>query len=312
MRFVVEKQDNGKLLRDYLREQGVSATLLSRLKRIENGITLNQTHVTVRALLKAGDVVEIAVEEREAPPHVMPRELPVSVIFETDDLLVVNKPAFMPTHPSLGHFEDTLANGLAYRYAANGVSFRPRFVNRLDRNTTGAVLVARHALAAAMLSAQMASGEIKKTYLALVSGCVRHPMTIEKNIKRRAESIIIREVCSNEEGDYAKTVVEPLVTSDAFSLVRLLPETGRTHQLRVHLASVGHPMLGDELYGVEDAVMKRHALHAATLRFYLPRTCEEITVKAPLPADMRERIIELGEEAIALAQEECGEANQKL
>ena len=307
MRFVIEEKDNGKLLRDYLREQGVSATLLARLKAMENGIALNEKHVTVRAILKTGDLLDVAVEERESPPHIVARPLPVSVILETDDLLVVNKPAFMPTHPSHGHFEDTLANGLAHRYTANGVSFRPRFVNRLDRNTTGAVLVARHALAAAILSADMASGKIKKTYLALVKGRLDQPMTIEKNIRRRAESIIIREVCVAGEGDFAKTLVEPLAASDAFSLVRLLPETGRTHQLRVHLASVGHPMLGDDLYGVGDGVLKRHALHAATLTFSTPRSRETVKVRAPLPLDMRERIIELGEEAIALAESECGE-----
>lgn len=306
MRFAIKEKDNGKLLRDYLREQGVSATLLSRLKRIENGIVLNQKRVTVRAILQTGDVLEIAIEEKESPLHIVPRALPISIVFETEDLLVANKPAFMPTHPSHGHFEDTLANGLAYHYTANGVSFRPRFVNRLDRNTTGAVLVARHALAAATLSNDMANGDIKKTYLALVKGRLDQPMTIERNIKRQAESIIIREVCAASEGDYAKTIVEPLAASDEFSLVRLLPETGRTHQLRVHLASVGHPMLGDDLYGVADAVMKRHALHAATLTFFIPRTRDMVKVCAPLPADMWERIIALGEEAIALAEAECG------
>jgi 23S rRNA pseudouridine1911/1915/1917 synthase len=306
LRFLVEEKDNDKLLRDYLREQGVSATLLSRLKRIENGITLNQNQVTVRAILKTGDLLDIAVEEKESPLHIVPRALPVSIVFENDDLLVANKPAFMPTHPSHGHFEDTLANGLSYHYTANGVSFRPRFVNRLDRNTTGAVLVARHALAAATLSADMASGNIKKTYLSLVKGRLDQPMIIEKNIKRRAESIIFREVCSPQEGDYAKTVVLPLAASDDFSLVRLLPETGRTHQLRVHLASIGHPMLGDDLYGTEDAVLKRHALHAATLTFLTPRTRETVKVCAPLPADMRARMTELGEEAVSLAEAECG------
>ena len=312
LRFFAQESDNGRLLRDYLREQGVSATLLSRLKRIENGIMLNQKQVTVRAILKAGDLVEIAVEEREPPLHIVPRALPVSIIFESEDLLVVNKPAAMPTHPSHGHFEDTLANGLAYHYGANGEVFRPRFVNRLDRNTTGAVLVARHALAAATLSADMASGHIKKTYLALVKGRLETPMIIEKNIKRRAESIIIREVCPPQEGEYAKTIVEPLAASDAFSLVRLLPETGRTHQLRVHLASVGHPMLGDDLYGVADTVMKRHALHAATLTFLTPRTRETVKVCALLPVDMMEKITELGKGALALAEAECGKTCQEL
>lgn len=167
--------------------------------------------------------------------------------------------------------------------------------------------MARHALAAAALCADMARGDIKKSYLALVKGRVQAPMTIEKPIRRRAESIIFREVCELGQGDPAKTVVEPIAASDDFSLVRLLPQTGRTHQLRVHMASVGHPMLGDDLYGVADPVLKRHALHAATLSFHIPRTQKAVRVCAPLPSDMKEKITELGKEAMTLAKAECGE-----
>lgn len=312
MRFVIEPKDDGKLLRAFLCEQGVSTALGARLKRLENGMLQNGIRVTVRAILHTGDVLDLAIEEQEAAPHVVPRDIPVSVVLETADILVANKAADMPTHPSHGHFEDTLANALAYRYAVNGVSFRPRFVNRLDRNTTGLVLVARHALAAALLGTAMAKGEIKKTYLALVRGRVDAPTVIESGIRRREESVIFRECCPVGEGDLAKTAVFPLATGDDFSLVRLIPHTGRTHQLRVHMASVGHPLLGDELYGEADLRIGRHALHAATLTFPMPRTGERVTVRAPLPEDMWGLITMLGEEAMVLAQQECSETGQKL
>ena len=311
MRFLIGEADDGKLLRAYLREQGVSGALSSKLKRLDDGMMLNGSRVTVRALLHRGDVLELAIEEREPPVHVVPRDLPVEVLLETDELLAVNKPANMPTHPSHGHFEDTLANGLAFRYGGGAHPFRPRFINRLDRNTTGVVLVARHGLSAARLSAAMARGDIQKTYLALVRGNVTERLMIESGIRRREESIIFREVCPVGEGDYAKTVAEPLAACKAFSLVRLLPKTGRTHQLRVHLASVGHPLLGDELYGDGEG-LSRHALHAATLTFPLTREGKLVTVRAPLPRDMAEKIQEMGREVLALAKEECGETGAEL
>ena len=312
MRFVIEEKDSGKLLRAFLREQGVSTALCARLKRQTDGMVLNGTRVTVRAVLCAGDVLELGIEEKEAAPHILPRDIPVCVVAQSDAFLVVNKSADMPTHPSHGHFEDTLANGLAYRYAQNGVAFRPRFVNRLDRNTTGLVLVARHALAAATLGDGMAKGRIKKTYLALVHGRVDAPAIIESGIRRREESIIFREVCPIGEGDLAKTEVVPLAWSDGYSLLRLIPHTGRTHQLRVHLASVGHPLLGDDLYGGRTDLIGRHALHAAVLTFPVPGTDEMMTVRAPLPDDMKALVEGLGEEATRLAAEECGETGQKL
>lgn len=312
MQFTVTERDDGKLLRTFLREQGVSAVLSARLKRLEDGILLNGTRVTVRAVLHTGDKLELAVEEREAAPHVVPRDIPVSVLLETEDFLVVNKGADMPTHPSHGHFEDTLANALAYRYAIDGVSFRPRFVNRLDRNTTGAVLVARHALSASALCASMAKGEFYKSYLALVCGRVEGKTEIESGIRRREESIIFREICPVGQGDFAQTTVISLAAGENFSLVRLVPHTGRTHQLRVHMASVGHPLLGDDLYGAVSARIGRHALHAAVLSFPVPRTGRRITVRAPLPSDMAHLILELGEEAMAFAKAECGQTGEEL
>ena len=310
MRFLIEKQDDGRLIRDHLRMLGVSGRLSARLKQREDGILLNGRRVTVRAVLHTGDVLELGIEEKEPPLHVVPRDIPVDVLMETPHLLVVNKASNTPTHPSHGHYEDTLANALAFRFGSDDAPFRPRFINRLDRNTTGIVLVARHALSAAALHAAMAEGRIQKSYLALVQGRASSTV-IKSGIRRRQQSVIFREVCSVEEGDYAETAVELLAANDDFSLVRLVPKTGRTHQLRVHMAWIGHPLLGDELYG-DGAGMTRHALHAACLTFPLHGSGEAVTVRAPLPQDMKEKIALLGKEAIRLAQKESGQTSAEL
>lgn len=301
MTFVIEEKDNGKLLRTFLRERGVSAALLAKLKRRADGMLLGGEHVTVRATLHTGDVLTLRIEEDEPPVHVLPRDLPVDVLLRTPDFAVLNKPANMPTHPSHGHFEDTLANALVYHFSTQDAPFCPRFINRLDRNTTGAVLVAMHPISAATLSRAMAEGKIEKTYLALVHGEVREERVIRTGIRRREESIIFREVCEVGKGDLAETHMTPLATNGVLSLVHLAPRTGRTHQLRVHMAHIGHPLLGDDLYGIADG-FARHALHARTLRF--PFGERDVLVCAPLPEDMRDVIAQMGKEVLSLVSNE--------
>lgn len=311
LEFLIDERDSGKCVRDFLKEAGVSASLLARLKRREGGILLDGAPVTVRALLSRGARLAVAVEdEEEGATGVVPRPLPLDVILKSPDFLALNKPAGMPTHPSHGHFEDTLANALAYHLSEKGRPFCPRFVNRLDKNTTGVVLVAAHAMAAGVLSRHMASGLFEKTYLALVKGEFSGEKEIRTGIRRRAESVIFREVCEEGEGDLALTHVGALATGtwqgEPVTLVLLTPKTGRTHQLRVHMAHVGHPLLGDDLYGSADA-FPRHALHAASLSFP-DLSGKRVTVLAPLPPDMRGVIEELGKEALNYALSKTGEA----
>lgn len=295
MHYRITNNFDGWLLRDLLRTLGVSSSLLTRLKQDEQGIMLNGAHVTVRATVRTGDLLELAIEDREPPAHIQPSDLPLSILAQSPDWMVLNKPHGMPTHPSHGHFCDTLANALAFHFEQRGEVFRPRFINRLDRDTTGAVLVARHALSASALSAAMARGEIQKSYFALVHGELSGSFEIESGIRRVRESIITREACPVGEGDYAKTAVEPLATHGGVTLVQLFPQTGRTHQLRVHMAHVGHPLLGDGLYGIENDGFARHALHAATLSFPT-LSGDRVSVKAPMPQDMMQKIAEMGKE----------------
>lgn len=303
MQFVVNEAENGKSVRDFLKLHGVSASLTARLKRLGHGILQNGTRVTVRAVLQTGDVLSLAVEDETANEKILPFATEVEAVLETEELVVINKPPFMPTHPSHGHFDDTLANALVWRYRDTLPHFRPRFVNRLDRNTSGAVLVAKHAHAAARLSAAMAAGEIKKTYFAVLSGIISAETVLKTGIRRREESIIFREACPASEGDLAITCVRPLLAQNGHTLVELTPETGRTHQLRVHMAHLGVPIVGDDLYGTSCDAISRHALHAATLTFPAPESGETVRIFATVPPDMRALIAMLfGEEGIALVE----------
>ena len=303
MTYKVESCWAGRTLKDYL----FSGLSLSRaqvivLKKKEQGMLLNGERVTVRALLMEGDLLELELEDEQSPEDLVPYEYPLQILYEDENLILINKPQGMPTHPSHGHFEDTLANALAHYFAARGEVFTPRFINRLDRDTTGVVLVARHALSAAALSGAMARGEIKKSYLALAVGEVREPQVIDANIRRAQESIILREVCPHGEGDRAVTEVIPLATGAGLSLLRLIPHTGRTHQLRVHLASVGHSLLGDGLYGCESPLISRHALHAAHLCFTHPVSGAPLSFTAPLPPDMRGVIEKMGGNVLEMVE----------
>lgn len=285
MRFAVGEAYDGALLRSFLKKEvGISTALLSRLKNHEQGILQNGKRVTVRAVLRQGDVIDLAVEDETPNEKVVPEATAVEVLFENSDLAVLNKPPFMATHPSSGHYTGTLANALVHRYGGN---FHARFINRLDRNTSGVVLVAKNALSAGALSGAMAAGNMQKTYFAVVEGELQSPGRIDADIRRKPDSIMLRETCPKGEGDASLTLFEPVFADREYTLLRLTPKTGRTHQLRVHLASIGHPILGDELYGKGSALISRQALHAARLCFPLPGSGEPKTVVAPFPGDLR-------------------------
>ena len=289
------------LLREYLlKKLGLSRRLLTRLKQTPRGILLNDAPVTVRAVLKRGDILVLATEDDDNVPrgHIaVGNQLP-DILYEDDHIIVCNKPYGMPTHPSHGHIDDTLANALArYETLAGGRPdvFRP--IHRLDRDTSGVVLIARHQLAAARLSQAMQAGQIQKQYLAILEG--RPPQDkgeIVAAIRRTKQSIITREICANDvPGAHAAHTRYQVIShwSDNHiprTLVRAFPLTGRTHQLRLHFAHVGSPIVGDSLYGADrcdPAVFNRHMLHAYSLSFPHPMTQKTMVVIAPLCADMR-------------------------
>lgn len=272
-----------------IEELGFSKKAITALKMRDDGILLNGEHVTVRAVIKEGDVLSINYSDKSsACEKLVPSSNMPSVIYEDDELIAVNKPPFMPTHQSMGHFYDTLANSLALYFAEQGRPFVFRSVNRLDRNTSGIVLVAKDRLSSSKLSEQMKHDGIKKSYIAILDGILPENEGIIKTyIRRKEKSIILREVCSPEEdGKIAVTKYEVIARSDDLSLVRATPITGRTHQLRVHFSHLGASILGDDLYGSPSNEIARHALHAYELNFTHPNTNEEMSLFAPLPPDM--------------------------
>lgn len=283
MIYVVEARWAGRTLKEYL----FSGLSLSRaqvvaLKKKERGMLQNGERVTVRALLREGDLLELELEDEHSPDDLIPYDYPLQILYEDEDLILVNKPQGMPTHPSHGHFEDTLANALAYYYQKQGRPFVFRAANRLDRDTTGVVLVAKNKRASAALSEQIMARRVKKEYFAVLQGTLRDDEgSIDKNIVRANDSVILRRVSENE-GERAFTTYRVLERRNGLTLVSAQPHTGRTHQLRVHFASIGHPIFGDGLYGTPSDHICGQALHAFGLTFFHPTSGRELTVHAPL------------------------------
>ena len=288
MEYPIDKSTDGKSVLEVTKTLGISRALLKHLKFLENGITVNGKRVTVRYRLKEGERLSLAVEDFAPQENLLPVSLDLPLVYEDGDVAVPNKPADMPTHPSHNHRGDTVANALAFRYAKADVPFIFRPVNRLDRNTSGLLIIAKNRIAAAKLADAMKSGKIRKTYLAILVGELScEEGLIRTYMRRTAESIIVRENCAEGEGgDLALTRFRVLLRKNGHTLVCASPITGRTHQLRVHFAGLGCPILGDDLYGEASPLIGRHALHSARLSF--PRVSDGRieTVLAPLPEDM--------------------------
>ena len=293
MRF--ENEYVGLTIKEILIEKlHFSKRAIASLKNRPNGILINGSHATVRAVITENDVLEINCEddgknaEKLVPSSVLP-----NIIFEDQSIIAVNKPPFMPTHQSQGHFYDTLANSLAHYFELQNRPFVFRSVNRLDKNTSGIILVAKDRLSSAKLSTQMKENGISKSYLAILNGELPSSSgEIKTYIRRREKSIILREVCDFcDDSKIAITQYEVLSTKNGLSLVLATPVTGRTHQLRVHFAHLGAQILGDDLYGSPSNLIDRHALHAYKLTFAHPDTNEQTELFAPLPEDMA-KIIE--------------------
>lgn len=290
MEFLIDESLAGKTVKDFLfKEMKYSGGTVKKLKFRENGITVNGEFVTVRRVLKTGDILRLRMEDTEEDtcPYMIPVDLPIKIAYEDEQLTVVDKPPMMPAHPSYTHRLDTVANALAFRYSDAPFVFRP--VNRLDRDTSGLMLTARTRLSASKLYESMISGEIHKYYIALLSAVPENESgIINTYMRRKADSIIERCVCSPED-DKAKialTAYKVIYSGDGICAVIAAPVTGRTHQLRVHFSHIGCPLLGDTMYGGNTGRIDRHALHSAYLSFPHPDG-GTVEITSPLPDDMK-------------------------
>lgn len=282
--FIDSKYENRTIL-DFLKAHGYSHSILVHLKKTKNSILLNEKWEYVTTLLHTKDHLRIRLEELDGSIGITPTAIPLSICYEDEDILVVNKPSGMPVHPSQGHYENTLANAVCGYYASQGISYTFRCVNRIDKDTTGLVILAKHMLSSAILNQDVAKRKIHREYLAIADGMVPENGTIDAPIARKNDSTIERQV-DFEQGETAITHYHRLAFRDGLSLLSLHLETGRTHQIRVHMKYLGHPLIGDFLYHPENTKIKRQALHSYRLQFNHPITGSPMDFSAPLPEDM--------------------------
>ena len=336
LKYIISENTTPVTILDFLKKEGFSRHILSSMKNTPNTIILNGERGFGRSVLKPQDHLIITVPETESGENIIRTKMDLNIIYEDEDILVINKPADMPVHPSAGNYENTLANGIAWYFAEKGEDFVYRCINRLDRDTSGLTIVAKHAVSAAILGQMVrAKAEqglkapgIHRTYLAFVEGKVVPVSGVIDAPIARQEDRCLRRVVDFKRGDRAVTHYRVLTgwqtgSAQKFrSLVKLQLETGRTHQIRVHMAYLGHPLVGDFLYNPaygENQIDRRddensgerhfscgktfscergqydigrQALHAWKLSFFHPMTGEPMEFTAPLPPDMQRLIPE--------------------
>lgn len=280
--YIIDEEYDGKKVKNYLRGKAkISSRLMNSLKTYENGITLNGGHIRTIDILRAGDVLAVNIPDKFS--EIEPMEMPLDIIYEDDDFIVINKSPFIAMHPTHNHQGDTLANALTYHLGKEGKPTVFRAVGRLDKGTSGVVICALNSHAAARIPVTS-----EKEYKAVVCGKTDKKGTIEAPIYRPDPMKTIR--CVDERGDYALTHYEKLSGNDKYSLLRVRIETGRTHQIRVHFASLGMPLAGDSLYGEDEFGIGHQLLHCAKVSFLHPVTGEKMTFEANMPEDMEKFI----------------------
>ena len=284
----INKDDNFSNLKELLKAHfNISDRLLLKLKK-NNKILVNGKVANINSSLSPDDLVEVLLDFEEDNSNIVPVKMDLNILYEDDALLIVNKPAGIPVHPSMEHFTDSLSNGVRYYFDSINLKKKIRPVNRLDRNTSGIVIFAKNEYIQECLIRQMKSGTFEKEYIAICEGKFeREDGVINAPICRKENSIIER--CVNENGDTAITEYKVLKYNETsnYSIVKCNLKTGRTHQIRVHMSYIGHPILGDTLYGNSSNLIQRQALHSYKVEFIHPISREEVTFIAELPSDMQ-------------------------
>ena len=283
--YQITENEQGTTVLDFLRKKGFSRHILSSMKADKEALTRNGQRIGGREQLLAGDYFRVRLLETVDSDGIIPVSMPLSILYEDEDILVINKPADMPVHPSIGNYTNTLANGVAAYLDAKDEHSPFRCINRLDRDTSGTLILAKNAFSAAVLSTQMRNSQIRRTYLAVVEGITPPNGTISAPISRVDDSVIERHV-DFLHGEPAVTHYERLETKNEHSLLEIHLETGRTHQIRVHMGYIGHPLPADYLYHPEYDCFKRQPLHSLQLEFRHPVTDKSMCLLAPVPEDM--------------------------
>ena len=284
--YIIDEDSAGLRVEQFLRRKRYSGQNLSEIKRMPKSILVNGVHYYMRQELSNGDHLQVRICETKNSEKIPPTNLPLDIIYEDEDILVLNKPAGIPIHPSLNNYTNSMANALAYYFQSQGKPFIFRCCNRLDRDTSGLTIVSKHLVSGSILSDMTKYREVHREYLAIARGSVTPSEgTIQAPLGRKEGTIIERTV-DWEHGEDAVTHYKVVKEANGHSLVSLRLETGRTHQIRIHMKYLGYPLIGDYLYNPDMEYMTRQALHSHHMEFTHPITGEHMSFTAPLPEDM--------------------------
>lgn len=290
LEYRIENLTKYETIKEILKEEFfMSERLIAKLKNSKQ-IYINNEPVYINYQLKIGDLLTVDIDFIENNDNIVPIKMNLNILFEDDSLLVIDKPAGIPVHPSMDHYLDSLSNGVKYYFNSINLNKKIRPVNRLDKNTSGIVIFAKNQYIQECLIKQIKNDLFVKEYFAIVSGKFENDhQLINAPIARKENSIIER--CVSDIGENAVTIVELIKRFKDYSLVKCTLKTGRTHQIRVHMKYVGHPILGDTLYGGQTSLINRQALHAYKVTFIHPITKQKTEIISTLPNDIK-KIIE--------------------
>ena len=303
MKFIINDAEHGITIKQFMERRRYSSRLITRLKAKERGILVNGERKTVRWVLSCGEILELETEDSCSSSGITPSFVPIKVLYEDQWFIVVEKTANLPVHPSHNHLDDTLASRVMAYF--HGQSFVFRALTRLDLDTSGAVIIAKDSISATLFSKLLEERKVKKEYIAVCHGIFDEKEgVIDFNIRRVRKFKMEREAVpkgighgeNSPEGIEAVTEYSVLREAKGMSLVRFIPVTGRTHQLRVHARAIGHPIIGDSLYSSPSPYISRQALHAERLSFIHPMTNEAVSVVCPLCEDLDICVKELFDE----------------
>ena len=285
--YIIDEDSAGLRVEQFLRRKRYSGQNLSEIKRMPKSILVNGVHYYMRQELSKGDHLQVRICETKNSEKIPPTKLPLDIIYEDEDLLVLNKPAGMPIHPSLNNYTNSIANALAYYFQSQGKPFIFRCCNRLDRDTSGLTIVSKHLVSGSILSDMTKYREVHREYLAIARGSFTPSEgTIQAPLGRKEGTIIERTV-DWEHGEDAVTHYKVVKEANGHSLVSLRLETGRTHQIRIHMKHLGYPLIGDYLYNPDMEFITRQALHSHQIAFTHPITGAPMEFTAPLPEDLK-------------------------
>lgn len=292
--YTITEKDEITTIKTVLKaKMGISTRLLRKLKD-GDGVFLNGKPVKLYEKAKTGDLITLSMPDEDSGFE--PEDIPIEVLYEDRDLLAVNKQPGFVVHPTKGHASHTMANGIMQYMINSGENYKIRFINRLDMNTSGILLIGKNSHCQDNFAKQAKAGRVIKSYFAVVHGFVENDEgVIDLPIGKPVDEEVRRQVI---EGGYESVTRYKVLKrfNAGYSMLSVILETGRTHQIRVHMQHIGHPVVGDTLYGHEDAeLIGRQSLHAARLEFDHPITKVRLVIEAPLPADIRDLVKKLDE-----------------